>query len=61
VFTEQVGGSTEVAGDRGTGHFDVMAFSVHPATTDTTPGCFGISNGVEINNGELKDRIGIYC
>ena len=50
VFTEQVGGSTEVAGGRGADHFDVMAFPVHLATADGARGCFG--DGVEIGDGE---------
>jgi hypothetical protein len=29
MFTEQVGGSTDVAGGRGADHFNVMAFPVH--------------------------------
>ena len=56
MFTEQVGGSTEVAGGRRADHFDVMAFPVHRATADGTRGCFG--EGVEIGDGEPEGRIG---
>ncbi len=38
VFTEQVGGSTDVAGGRRADHFDVMAFPAHRAATGGTWG-----------------------
>jgi hypothetical protein len=57
VFTEQVGGSTEVATRRGADHFDVMAFPVYVAAADGTRGCFG--HGVEIGDGEPEGRIGL--
>ena len=56
MFTEQIGGSTEVAGGRGADHFDVMAFPAHRAATDGTWGCFG--EGGEIGDGEPEARIG---
>ena len=56
VLTEQVGGSTEVAGGRRADYFDVMAFPVHLPTAGGTRGCFG--EGVEIGDGEPEGRIG---
>ena len=56
MLTEQVGGSTEVAGGRRADHFDVMAFPVHLAAADGTRGCFG--DGGEIGDGEPEGRIG---
>ena len=56
VLTEQVGGSTEVAGGRRADYFDVMAFPVHLAAADGTRGRFG--DGVEIGDGEPEGRIG---
>ena len=56
MFTEQVGGSTEVAGGRGADHFNVMAFPAHRAATGRTWGCFG--DGGEIGDGEPEARIG---
>ena len=38
MFTEQIGGSTDVAGGRGADHFNVMAFPAHRAATGGTLG-----------------------
>ncbi len=56
MFTEQIGGSTDVAGGRGANHFDVMAFPAHGATTGGTWRCSG--HGGEIGDGEPEARIG---
>ncbi len=56
MFTEQIGGSTDVAGGRGADHFNVMAFPAHRAATGGTRGCFG--DGGEIGDGEPEARIG---
>ncbi|MGO9657881.1 MAG: hypothetical protein ACLP7F_05900, partial [Acidimicrobiales bacterium] len=56
VFTEQVGGSTVIAGSRGADHFDVMTFPVHLATADDAGGPFG--EGLEIGDCEPERRIG---
>ena len=56
MFTEQIGGSTDVAGGRGADHFDVMAFPAHRATTGGTWRCSG--DGGEIGDGEPEARIG---
>ena len=56
MFTEQIGGSTDVAGGRGADHFNVMAFPAHRATTGGTGGCSGDSG--EIGDGEPEARIG---
>ena len=56
VFTEQIGGSTDVAGRRCGNHFDVMAFPAHRAATGGTWRCIG--DGGEIGGGEPEARIG---
>jgi hypothetical protein len=56
MFTEQIGGATDVAGGRGADHFNVMAFPAHRAATGGTWGCFG--DGGEIGDGEPEARIG---
>ena len=56
MFTEQIGGSTDVAGGRGADHFNVMAFPAHRASTGGTWGRFG--DGGEIGDGEPEARIG---
>ena len=56
MFTEQIGGSADVAGGRGADHFNVMAFPAHRAATDVTWGCLGV--GGEIGDGEPEARIG---
>ena len=56
VLTEQVGGSTVIAGGRRADHFDVMTFPVHLATADDARGRFG--EGVEIGDCEPERRIG---
>jgi hypothetical protein len=56
MFTEQVGGSTDVAGGRGADHFNVMAFPVHRPANGGTWGCFG--DGGEIGDGEREAGIG---
>ena len=56
MFTEQVGGSTDVAGGRGADHFNVMAFPAHRAANGGTWGCFG--DGGEIGDGEPEAGIG---
>jgi hypothetical protein len=56
VLTEQVGGSTVIAGGRRADHFDVMTFPVHLATADDARGRFG--EGVEIGDCEPEARIG---
>ena len=56
MLTEQIGGSTDVAGGRGAYHFDVVAFPAHRAATDGTWGCSG--DGGEIGHGEPESRIG---
>ena len=56
MFTEQISGSTDVAGGRGPDHFNVMAFPAHRAATDGTWGCFGV--GGEIGDRESEVRIG---
>ena len=56
MFTEQIGGSTVIAGGRRADHFDVMTFPVHLATADDARGRFG--EGVEIGDGEPEGRIG---
>ncbi len=56
MFTEQIGGATDVAGNRGADHFNVMAFPAHRAANGGTWGCFG--DGCEIGDGEPEARIG---
>jgi hypothetical protein len=56
MFTEQISGSTDVAGGRGADHFNVMAFPAHPPAAGGTWGCFGV--GGEISDGEPEARIG---
>jgi hypothetical protein len=56
MFTEQVGGSTDVAGGRGADHFNVMAFPAHRAATGGTWRCFG--DGGEVGDGEPEAGIG---
>ena len=56
MFTEQIGGSTDVAGGRGADHFNVMAFPAHRAADCGTWRCFG--DGGEIGDGESEARIG---
>ena len=56
MFTEQIGGSTDVASGRGADHFNVMAFPAHRAATDGTRRYFG--DGGEIGDGEPEARIG---
>jgi len=56
MFTEQVGGSTDVAGGRGADHFNVMAFPAHRAATGGTWRCLG--DGGEVGDGEPEARIG---
>jgi hypothetical protein len=56
MFTEQIGGSADVAGDSGADHFDVMAFPAHQAAAGGTWRCFG--DGGEIGDGETEARIG---
>jgi hypothetical protein len=55
MFTEQVGGPTDIAGGRGVDHFNVMAFPAHRAATGGTRGCFRVSG--EIGDGEPEVRI----
>jgi hypothetical protein len=66
MFTEQIGGSTDVAGGRGADHFNMMAFPAHQAATGGTWACLG--DGGEIGDGEPEARIGydrlterVYC
>ena len=56
MFTEQIGGATDVAGGRGADHFDVMAFPAHRAAAGGPRGRFG--DGGEIGDGEPEARIG---
>jgi hypothetical protein len=56
MFTEQIGGSTDVSGGHGADHFNVMAFPAHRAATGRTRRCFG--DGGEIGCGEPEARIG---
>jgi hypothetical protein len=56
MFTEQIGGSTDVAGGRGADHFNVMTFPAHRAVTGGTWGCSG--DGGKIGDGEPEARIG---
>ena len=56
MFTEQIGGSTDVAGGRGADHFDVMTFP-GPAG-DHRWDLRGFGNGGEIGHGEPEVRIG---
>jgi hypothetical protein len=56
MFTEQIGGSTDVAGGRGADHFNVMAFPAHRAATGGTWRSSG--DGGEIGDGEPEARIG---
>jgi hypothetical protein len=58
VFTEQIGGATDVARRSSADHFDVMAFPANQAATGGTWGCFG--DGGEISEGEPEARIGFY-
>ena len=55
MFTEQIGGATDVAGGRGADHFNVMAFPAHRAANGGTWGCFG--DGGEIGDGEPEAGI----
>jgi hypothetical protein len=59
VLTEQVGGSTVIAGGRRADHFNVMTFPVQPATADDARGRIG--EGVEIGDCEPERRIGRDC
>ena len=56
MFSEQICGSTDVAGGRGADHFNVMAFPAHRAADCGTWRCFG--DGGEIGDGESEARIG---
>jgi hypothetical protein len=56
MFTEQVGGSTDVAGGRGADHFNVMAFPAHRAATGGTWRCLG--DGGEVGDGGRAFRGG---
>jgi hypothetical protein len=56
VFTEQIGGSTDVAGRRCGNHFDVMAFPAHGAAAGGAKRCSG--EGGEVGDGEPEVRIG---
>jgi hypothetical protein len=57
VFTEEVGGATDVASGSGADHFDVVAFPVHLVATDGSRGC--LRDGVEVGGGQPKGRIGV--
>jgi hypothetical protein len=56
MFTQEVGGSAEVADGRRTDHLDVVTLPVHRPTADGARRRFGEST--EIGSGELKCRIG---
>lgn len=56
VFTEEVGGSSQVAGGCGSDYFDVMTFPDQLAATDGIGGCVG--EGGEVGNGEPEAGIG---
>src|SRR5271154_401568 len=54
MFTEQIGGSTDVAGAHSADHFNVMALPAHRAATGGTWRCRG--QGVEVGDGEREVR-----
>jgi hypothetical protein len=56
MFTEQIGGSTDVAGARGADYLNVMALPAHRAATGGTRRCCG--QGGEVGDGEPEVRIG---
>jgi hypothetical protein len=56
MLTEQIGGSTDVAGANGADHFNVMALPAHRAATGGTWRCCG--QGGEVGDGEPEVRIG---
>jgi hypothetical protein len=56
MFTEQIGGSTDLAGGRGADHFNVMAFPAHRAATGGAWSCSG--DGSKVGDGEPETRIG---
>jgi hypothetical protein len=57
VLAQKVGGSGEVAGDRGADHFEVMAFPVHLPSAGAMRRCFG--EGAEIGGGKLEAGVGL--
>lgn len=57
MFTQEVGGSAEVAGGRRPDHLDVVTLPVHRATADEARGRFGEST--EIGDSELEGGIGL--
>jgi hypothetical protein len=56
MFTQEVGGSAQVAGGRRADHLDVVTLPVHRPTADDAGGRFGEST--EIGDGELEGGIG---
>ena len=59
MFTEQIGGSIDVAGGRGADHFNVVTFPAHRAAAGGSWGNFGYRG--QIGDGELEARIGYDC